>query len=135
MRTVGTFERKPFGETVLIGREKCTADLAHQLTGFAVVTVQVRLRSLTGRAGTFFRNVAFGTALYRSDRLSVFPCVVTVKILPVPVLVMVNDLWQLVHLELLVLGGMGIIEGPLFERNISADKVDQPAVLLIKQMA
>ena len=30
---------------------------------------------------------------------------------------------------------MGIIESPLLERDISADKVDQPAVLLIKLVA
>ena len=47
----------------------------------------------------------------------------------------VDDLRELIHLKLLVLGGMGIIERPLFERDISADKVDQPAVLLIKLMA
>ena len=135
MGTVRALEGKDPGETALIRREACSADLTQQLAGFAVVAIQVRLGSLTGRAGTILRNVAFGTALHRSDRLSVFPCVVTVKSLPVPVLVMVNDLWQLVHLELLVLGGMGIVEGPLLERNISADKVDQPAVLLIKMMA
>ena len=59
----------------------------------------------------------------------------SVEILPIPVLVMVDDLWQLVHLELLILGGMGIVEGPLLKRDISADKVDQPAVLLIKLVA
>ena len=47
----------------------------------------------------------------------------------------VNDLWELIHLELLVLGRMGIVESPLLERDISADEVDQPAVLLIKLMA
>jgi hypothetical protein len=43
-----------------------------------------------------------------------------------------NDLWELIHLELLVFWGVGIIKGPLPERDISADKIDQPAVLLIK---
>ena len=48
---------------------------------------------------------------------------------------MVDNLRQLIDLELLILGGMGIVEGPLLERDISADKIDQPAVLLIKLMA
>ena len=48
---------------------------------------------------------------------------------------MIDDPGELIHLELLVLGRMGIIEGPLLERDISADEVDQPAVLLIKLMA
>jgi hypothetical protein len=29
---------------------------------------------------------------------------------------------------------MGIIKGPLFQRDVSADKVDQPAVLLVKRL-
>ena len=48
---------------------------------------------------------------------------------------MVDNLRQLIDLELLILGGMGIVEGPLLEWDISADKVDQPAVLLIKLVA
>jgi hypothetical protein len=48
---------------------------------------------------------------------------------------MVDNLRELIDLELLILGGMGIVEGPLLERDISTDKVDQPAVLLIKLMA
>ena len=105
------------------------------MAGFAVVTIQVRLGSLAGRAGAFFRDVAFGTALYGFDWFAILPGIVAVEILPVPVLMMINDLWKLIHLELLVLGGMGIIESPLLERDISADKVDQPAVLLIKLVA
>ena len=47
---------------------------------------------------------------------------------------MIDDLWELVHLELLVFGGMGIVKSPLLKRDIFADKVDKPAVLLIKMM-
>jgi len=123
------------GETVLIRREKGPADFAHQLAGFAVIAVQVRLGSLAGRTGAILRNVALGASPHGFDRLSVFPCVVTVEILPVPVLMMVDNLRELIDLEPLILGGMGIVEGPLLERDISTDKVDQPAVLLIKLMA
>ena len=135
MGTVRALEGKDLGETALIRREACSADLTQQLADFTVVAVQIRLRSFAGRTGAFLWDIAIRPALYRSDRFSVFPCVVTVEILPVPVLVMVDDLWQLIHLKLLILGGMGIVEGPLLERDISADKVDQPAVLLIKLMA
>jgi hypothetical protein len=48
---------------------------------------------------------------------------------------MVDNLRELIDLEPLILGGMGIVEGPLLERDISTDKVDQPAILLIKLMA
>ena len=43
--------------------------------------------------------------------------------LPVPVVLVDLDLWKFVNGELLVLWGVGIVEGPLPERDISADKV------------
>ena len=51
---------------------------------------------------------------------------------PVPFLLDDLDFGKFVYFELLIFGGMGIIESPLFEWYISADKTDQPAVLLIK---
>ena len=42
------------------------------------------------------------------------------------------DARKLVHLELLVLWRVRIIKGLLFEGEISADKSNQPAVLLVK---
>ena len=88
-----------------------------------------------GRTGAFFGDIARRAAADRLNRFSVFPGIVFIEILPVPVLVVIDDLRKLIYLELLVLGGMGIIESPLLERDISADKVDQPAVLLIKLVA
>ena len=78
----------------------------------------------TGRAGVFFRDIALRAAADRLNRFSVFPGIVFIDILPVPVMVVIDDLWKLIYIELLVLGGMGIIESPLLERDISADKVD-----------
>ena len=48
------------------------------------------------------------------------------------VLTEVRDQRELINFEFLVLGGVGIIECPLLERNVSADKVNKPAVLLVK---
>ena len=78
------------------------------------------------------RDIAFGTAADRFNSLTITLGIVTVEILPVPILVIVDDPWKLINLELLILGGMGIIEGPLFKRNKSTDKVDQPTILLVK---
>ena len=39
---------------------------------------------------------------------------------------------KLVNLKLLILWGVGIVIGPLFERDISVDKADQPTILLVK---
>ena len=49
-----------------------------------------------------------------------------------PVLTKVSEKGEFVNLELLVFWGMGIIKGPLFERDVSANEADQPAVLLVK---
>lgn len=45
-----------------------------------------------------------------------------------------DDFGKFVHLEFLVFRGMGIIKSPLFKRDISADKINQPAVLLVKRL-
>ena len=37
---------------------------------------------------------------------------------------MIDNFGKLIYFKLLVFGRMGIIKGPLFEWNISADKVD-----------
>jgi hypothetical protein len=129
--TIRTLEGKAFGKTVLIRREEGCTDLAHQLTGLSVVTVQIRLGSLADGTGAILRDVAFRPTLNRFDRLAVFPSIVVVEVFPVPFLVMVDNLRQLIHLELLVLWGVGIIKGPLFERDVLTDKVYQPDILLI----
>ena len=43
---------------------------------------------------------------------------------PVPFLLEDLNFWERVHFELLIFGGMGIIKRPLFERDVSADKID-----------
>ena len=39
---------------------------------------------------------------------------------------------KFINFKFLVFGGMGLIKGPLFKRDISADKVEQPAIHMIK---
>ena len=135
MGTVGAFEGKFPGETVLFRRKACSTNFTQQLSGFSVVTVQVRLGGLAGRAGAMLRDIALRAAADRLNGFSVFPRIVAIEILPIPGLVIGDDLWQLINLEFLVLGGMGIVESPLLERDVSADKMNQPTVLLIKLMA
>ena len=100
------------------------------MSGLAVVAVEIGLWSITGGTGTILRDIAHRAALNGFNRLTILPGIVGIEILPVPVLVMVDDFRELIHLELLVLGRMGIVEGPLLKGDIFADKVDQPAVLL-----
>ena len=84
------------------------------------------------RTGTGFRNVTGTTSFDRLDRLSVSPRVVPVEILPVPSLLGIDDLWELICLEFLVLGRMHIIVSPLLEGQVLAHVLDQPCILLIK---
>ena len=58
VRTVRAFQGKLFGKTVLIRRKTSAADLAQELSGFTVISVQVGLGSLTeGAGGTGFRDI------------------------------------------------------------------------------
>ena len=57
------------------------------------------------------------------------------ELLPVELRKRFNNNRKPIDLELLVFRRMGIIKGPLFERDIFADKADQPAILLIKMLA
>ena len=87
---------------------------------------------VTARAGAVLRDIAFRAAPDGADLLAIAFFVVGDKFFISPVLPEVSDQRKLVDLELLVFGGMGIIKGPLLEWNVSADKHDQPAVLLVK---
>ena len=119
-------------EAVFIRSKVCIADLAFELSGFSVIAVKIRLGSAAGRAGTFLRDVAFLTAgdRFYFNMVPVFK--VGDKKLPVPFMLDDLDFRKLVHLEFLIFRGMGIIKSPLLERDISADEVKQPAVLLVK---
>jgi hypothetical protein len=72
------------------------------------------------------------TPLYRKDPLTIAFVPVGNQFFIGPVLCVRLYHRKPVYLELLVLGRMGIVEGPLPERDISAENGDKPAVLLIK---
>ena len=103
-----------------------------QLSSFSVIAVKIRLWGTAGRAGAVFRDVAFLTSgdRFYLEIVSVFK--VRDQETPVPFLLDDLDFGKFVYFELLIFWRMGIIESPLFEWYISADKTDQPAVLLIK---
>ena len=120
------------GEAVFVRRKVCIAYLAFKLSGFAVITVKIRLRGSAGRAGAVLWDVTFfmaGDRLYL-NMVPVFK--VRDEETPVPFMMDDLDFWKLVHCKFLIFWRMGIIESPLLERDISADEVDQPAVLLVK---
>ena len=118
-----------------VSKETVTTDLAEELAFITVVLVEVDHGSTASGAADVFRNVTGFTALDGLKLFTIFPAIVFQEIFPVPVLRGRADIAEdrrFVHPVFLVLGRMGIIEGPLLKRDISADKRDQPAVLLIK---
>ena len=132
LATVGAPQGELPGEAVFIWRKICIAYLAFQLSGFPVISVKIRLRSATGRAEAVFGDVAFltpGDGFYLNT-------VAAIKVrdqeTPVPLMLDDLDFWKFVHFELLIFGRMGIVESPLLKWYISADEVDQPAILLVE---
>ena len=122
------------GETALLRGELGGADFAQELSFGTVVPVQVRFGSITAGTGAVIRDIAFRTASDRADLLAITLFIVGDEVFVVPVLAEVGHEREFVNLELLVFWGMGVIKSPLFERDVSADETDQPAVLLIKQL-
>ena len=121
-----------------IGEETVIADLAKELTFIAVVFVEVDHRGTATRTTDVLRDVAGGTTLNGFKFFVVAPAIVLEEIFPLPVLWSGTDVAKdrrFIYPILLVYGRMGIIERPLLKRDISADKREQPAVLLIKLIA
>ena len=102
------------------------------MSGFTVITIKIRLWGTAGRAGAVFRDVAFLTSGDGFYLNTVAAIKVRDQETPVPLMLDDLDFWKFVHFELLIFWRMGIIESPLFEWYISADKTDQPAVLLVE---
>lgn len=73
--------------------------------------------------GTVFGDVTFKLTFDRADLLAVMFFKVRDEFLISPVLTEIRDQWELINLVFLVFGGMGVFKGPLFERDISADKI------------
>ena len=96
-----------------------------------IVFVKEWFGCITAWAGTGIRDVAFRAAADRPDLFTIAFFVVRDEFFVSPVLAEVSDQREFIDFELLVLWRVGIIESPLLKRNISADKVNQPAVLLV----
>ena len=120
------------GEAAFIRGESCITDLTQELSLGPIVFVQEGFWGVTAWAGAGVRNITFRPAADRADLFAIAFFVVGDEILISPVLTEVSDQREFINFELLVLWGMGIIKSPLLEGDISADEVDQPAVLLVK---
>lgn len=115
-------------------REPGGTDLTQELSFRAVVFIKEGLWSVTAWACAFIRDVTIRAPADRADLLVVAFLVVRDEFFVRPVLTEVGDQGEFIDLEFLVFRGMGIIKSPLFKRDISADKIDQPAVLLVERL-
>lgn len=120
---------------VVIWREPGIADFTEQLAFRTVVLIEIDRRRFTARTRTILGNIAVFPAGDRFDEFTITLLPVRDQIFIGPILSIRLDKGEFIDLELLVFRRMGIIKGPLFERDKSADKADQPAILLIKVLA
>ena len=111
------------GKAAVLGREPGGADLAQELAFRAVIPVKEWFWSITAWAGAVIRDVTFRATADRTDLLTVAFFVVWDEFSVSPVLPEIGNKGEFVNFELLVFGGTGIIKSPLFERDISADKI------------
>ena len=121
-----TLEDSGFGKAIIFGWRKVRlANLAQNLTFLlAIVPHEIVYRGITCRAGTVFWDITFHPAEYRAYGFVIALLVIRDEILPVPVLLIGYDFWKLINLEFLVLWRVGIIKSPLFERDVSTDKMN-----------
>jgi len=131
MGAVRASERVWLRKPVLFRGECRRAYLAQDLPFGAVILVQVWLRGIAARACASVRDITFLAACDRLELFTVAPFKVR-DVFPVVPFFVKDDLRELIGFKLLVFRGMGIVMRPLFERYISADKQDEPAVHLIK---
>ena len=104
------------------GRECLTTDFTLVLPIATIVVVDEMVGSTTQRTNGIFGNGFSVATLNRFNRLTILPLIVFEKKLPV-LLDKGFDNRKFINLKFLVLWRMGIIESPLFERNISANKM------------
>ena len=109
-----------------------TTDLTFELTASAGIIVDVFMWSTTKGTYGIFRNRACLTLL-RFDGFDSFAITKPIILVPeLPVLLDKRfDDRKLISEELLIFGAVDFIMSPLFQRNISADKENKPADLLI----
>lgn len=131
MTAVGTLKLK-WSSYFLAIDKGLAADFAFELSTTTSIVVDVLMRSSAKRARDIFRNSTVLTFLsfYRFHGFAITEQVVFVPESPVLFDEGFDDR-KLISEEFLVLRTVDFIMSPLFQRNISADKENKPADLLI----
>ena len=129
MSTVGADKTNRSGDKVP-GNDGLSADFTLVLAIAAVVIIEIVMRGTAEGADDI---IWYGGSIASLDRLNcftIFPEIVFKKELPV----LLNgrlDNREMVGGNFLVFRGVGVIEGPLLERNKSANQIQEPANRLI----
>lgn len=119
------------GGNLFTGNKSLSTDFTKELPMATIIVVNVVVRSPAKRADGIIRDGFAIPALNRLHRLAIFPLEVFEEKLPV-LFDKGFDNGECIHLELLVFRGVRVIKSPLLKRDISADEVNQPTILLIK---
>lgn len=86
--------------------------------------IKIDFGSITLWAGTGVQNIALRTLGDRTYFLSVTFFEVRNQLFVSPVLTEIDNEWESVNFEFMILWGMGIIKSPMFESNMFANKVN-----------
>ena len=113
------------------GTEGLGTDFAPILSITAIVIVEKVMGCTAQRTDNIFRDRAAVSALNRLNGFAILPEVVFQEKLPV-LFDKGSDVREFVNFEFLILWGVGIVKAPLLEWDVSADKTNQPAFLLVK---
>lgn len=108
-----------FGKAIFRRKEVGIADFAFDLPVPAVVTVEIRLRSIAGRIQ---RDIAILTLGDRLDFLMVLEFEVRDQELPVTVIVVAIHFWKFVGFKLLILWRVRVVISPLLKGDIFSDE-------------
>lgn len=119
------------GGNLFTGNKSLSTDFTQELPMAAIIVVNVVVRGPAKRTDGIIRDGFAIPALNWLHRLAVFPLVVFEEELPV-LFDKGFDNGECIRLKLLVFRRVGVIKSPLLKRDISADEVNQPAILLIK---
>ena len=131
MRAVGALQQIFVIVLVVMFIKSGTADFAEELSLGTVIAVQVSRGGIAARAGAVRRDIGISAAPDRHDFFTITPFEIRDEILIVPNFPD-NNSGKFVNFIFLVFRRLGIFVSPLSEWNVTADKIDQPAVLLIK---
>ena len=120
------------GNNIFSGNKGLSADLAFELSTTAGIVIDVFMRGTAERAYDIYWYSTFLAFLgfYGLEGFSIAEAVILVPEFPV-LFDEGLDNRQFVREEFLILGAVDFIMGPLFERDVSADKENKPADLAI----